>query len=113
MYIFLIIILISIIVLITALLLSKKRILDREKNSAFECGFDTSRNFRIPFSLHFYLIAIIFLIFDIEITLFLPFIISIKITKINIYMLTITILIRILLIGLYHEWNQGCLRWNF
>nr|AYU71313.1 NADH dehydrogenase subunit 3 [Agrilinae sp. 1 ACP-2013] len=91
--------------------LSKKSFSDREKNSPFECGFDPMTSARIPFSLHFFLIAVIFLIFDVEITLLLPIIISMKITNISQWYLLSLFFIIILLIGLYHEWNQGALNW--
>nr|QRM17303.1 NADH dehydrogenase subunit 3 [Cordylepherus sp. YY-2021] len=104
---------ISMIMMILASLLSKKLFFDREKNSSFECGFDPKSNFRLPFSLHFYLIAIIFLIFDVEITLFFPLIYSMKISFMNNYIQLLMFLVIILLIGLYHEWNQGCLNWSF
>nr|YP_010029662.1 NADH dehydrogenase subunit 3 [Pimelocerus perforatus]QOU11168.1 NADH dehydrogenase subunit 3 [Pimelocerus perforatus] len=91
--------------------LSKKTYQDREKNSPFECGFDPKNSARLPFSLHFFLIAVIFVIFDVELTLLLP-IISITNSS-NIMNMTITInfFILILLIGLYHEQNQGSLNW--
>lgn len=92
--------------------MSKKTFSDREKRSPFECGFDPKNSARLPFSLHFFLIAIIFLIFDIEITLLLPIIITLKISNlINFRIISISFIL-ILLIGLYHEWNQGALNWS-
>nr|APX40609.1 NADH dehydrogenase subunit 3 [Chaetocnema paganettii] len=93
-------------------IVSKKTFYDREKNSPFECGFDPSSNARLPFSLHFFLIAIIFLIFDVEITLLIPFIYTIKICNMMNYSMLLSFFILMLLIGLYHEWNQGALEWT-
>nr|AXS65746.1 NADH dehydrogenase subunit 3 [Staphylinoidea sp. 13 KM-2017] len=105
------ILLISTILMILASSISKKSFMDREKSSPFECGFDPKSSARMPFSLQFFLIALIFLIFDVEITLLIPLILTIKIINpINFFMLTF-IFILILLIGLYHEWNQGALNW--
>jgi NADH-ubiquinone oxidoreductase chain 3 len=59
-------------IILTASVLRKKTSLDREKSSPFECGFDPFSNSRIPFSLRFYMIAIIFLVFDVEIAILLP-----------------------------------------
>nr|AML26274.1 NADH dehydrogenase subunit 3 [Nitidulidae sp. BMNH 1274330] len=94
-------------------LISKKTFSDREKSSPFECGFDPKNSARLPFSLHFFLIAIIFLIFDVEITLLLPMIISLKSSSLMKFSITTISFIMILLIGLYHEWNQGALNWTF
>nr|YP_009640820.1 NADH dehydrogenase subunit 3 [Hystrichopsylla weida qinlingensis]QCU82654.1 NADH dehydrogenase subunit 3 [Hystrichopsylla weida qinlingensis] len=102
---------ISLIMMYLASFLSYKNIYDQEKNSPFECGFDPISSSRLPFSLHFYLIAIIFLIFDIEIALLLPMIIIFSSSlKIN-WLLTSIFFMVILLMGLYHEWNQGMLKW--
>nr|AML26672.1 NADH dehydrogenase subunit 3 [Ptiliidae sp. BMNH 1274726] len=106
-----IILLISMIIMTLASILSKKSFMDREKSSPFECGFDPLSSARMPFSLSFFLIAIIFLIFDIEITLLLPMIVILNTSKmINFMMLMLTFLL-ILIGGLFHEWNQGILNW--
>nr|ARH55214.1 NADH dehydrogenase subunit 3 [Teredus cylindricus] len=110
--IFFILMMLTNIIMMLANLLSKKTFTDREKNSPFECGFDPKSSARLPFSLQFFLIAVIFLIFDVEITLLLPMIYTMNISNLINYLIIITLFILILLIGLYHEWNQGALNWN-
>nr|QFU28811.1 NADH dehydrogenase subunit 3 [Curtos costipennis] len=104
--------LLSLLIMIISNILSKKSINEREKKSPFECGFDPKDSARMPFSLQFFLIAVIFLIFDIEITLLLPLILTMKITSMMIFFLISTLFILILIMGLYHEWKQGALNWN-
>nr|BDE56939.1 NADH dehydrogenase subunit 3 [Aquatica lateralis] len=99
------------IVMMMASLISKKMLIDREKSSPFECGFDPKYSARVPFSLQFFLIAMIFLIFDVEITLLLPLVITMKITSIMTFSMITAMFILILLMGLYHEWIQGALNW--
>nr|ARH54331.1 NADH dehydrogenase subunit 3 [Cymbiodyta marginella] len=108
-----IIFIISLVVMLLASLLSKKTFSDREKNSPFECGFDPKSYSRLPFSLQFFLIAVIFLIFDVEITLLIPFIVTMTSTNIMNYMTILFFFLAILLLGLYHEWNQGALNWAY
>nr|YP_010035953.1 NADH dehydrogenase subunit 3 [Empis separata]QQQ89189.1 NADH dehydrogenase subunit 3 [Empis separata] len=108
----LILMLISIVVMMLATILSKKTLTDREKNSPFECGFDPKSSSRLPFSLQFFLIAIIFLIFDVEIALILPMIIIMNYSNMMMWTITSLVFIFILLMGLYHEWNQGALNWS-
>nr|YP_010692554.1 NADH dehydrogenase subunit 3 [Argopistes sexvittatus]WBV77036.1 NADH dehydrogenase subunit 3 [Argopistes sexvittatus]WBV77049.1 NADH dehydrogenase subunit 3 [Argopistes sexvittatus] len=106
-------ILFIILILVTILnLISKKTFYDREKSSPFECGFDPKSSARLPFSLHFFLIAIIFLIFDVEITLLMPLILTLKLSNILNYTIVTVTFILILILGLYHEWNQGALNWT-
>nr|YP_009250803.1 NADH dehydrogenase subunit 3 [Namalycastis abiuma]AMY15509.1 NADH dehydrogenase subunit 3 [Namalycastis abiuma] len=79
-----------------------------EKMSPFECGFDPSSSARIPFSLRFFILVVIFLVFDIEIALLMP---TPLITPAPLTMITLTTFIMILTLGLFHEWNEGSLEW--
>nr|YP_009753970.1 NADH dehydrogenase subunit 3 [Cyphoderus albinus]QIT06451.1 NADH dehydrogenase subunit 3 [Cyphoderus albinus] len=92
--------------------ISKKMISDREKTSPFECGFDPKSTARIPFSLRFYLIAVIFLIFDVEITLIMPMPIMIFQNNLMSIMFLTLFFISILIVGLLHEWKEGALQWD-
>nr|YP_010599794.1 NADH dehydrogenase subunit 3 [Nola angustipennis]WAL04254.1 NADH dehydrogenase subunit 3 [Nola angustipennis] len=112
MNIFLMIMLISNFMMLLSMMLSKKSFSDREKNSPFECGFEPKSSARIPFSLHFFLITVIFLIFDIEIALIFPIIPLFKMVNFLIWSKISFFFIFILLIGLYHEWNQNMLNWT-
>nr|YP_010586140.1 NADH dehydrogenase subunit 3 [Dolophilodes bellatulus]UZZ43889.1 NADH dehydrogenase subunit 3 [Dolophilodes bellatulus] len=109
---FIVIFLICNIVMYLSIILSKKKNSDREKNSPFECGFNPSYFTRMPFSMHFYLITVIFLIFDIEITILLPLFYMFNISNKMLFMFTSTFFISILTGGLYHEWNQKILNWS-
>nr|ADW83167.1 NADH dehydrogenase subunit 3 [Nannochorista philpotti] len=110
-YMSMILMLISTLMMVLASILSKKTIIDREKSSPFECGFDPKSSSRIPFSLRFFLIAIIFLIFDVEIALLLPLITILTQSNLMTWTFVSMFFLLILLIGLYHEWNQGALEW--
>nr|YP_010868524.1 NADH dehydrogenase subunit 3 [Calinaga buddha]WGU20175.1 NADH dehydrogenase subunit 3 [Calinaga buddha] len=107
-----IIFIISNIFILLSFILSKKSFMDREKCSPFECGFDPKSLPRIPFSLHFFLITVIFLIFDVEIALIFPMIPSFMMTNFIVWFKISSFFIIMLLIGLYHEWNQNMLNWT-
>nr|AXS66284.1 NADH dehydrogenase subunit 3 [Chrysomeloidea sp. 1 KM-2017] len=111
---FMFIIIMTLMVILTTILnlVSKKSFSDREKSSPFECGFDPKSHSRLPFSLQFFLISIIFLIFDIEIAILLPMIYSMKTSSMLSFSLTTILFILILLGGLIHEWKQGSLNWS-
>nr|UAM91053.1 NADH dehydrogenase subunit 3 [Euura bridgmanii] len=108
---FLLIWMLSTLIMFLASLLSKKTLYDREKNSPFECGFDPKGKTRMPFSIRFFLIAVIFLIFDVEIALMLPMIMIMSISNIKIWFMLSSYFILILILGLYYEWNYGALNW--
>nr|YP_010235827.1 NADH dehydrogenase subunit 3 [Youtuus erythrus]QTD82445.1 NADH dehydrogenase subunit 3 [Youtuus erythrus] len=92
-------------------MISKKSKMSREKNSPFECGFSSMSSARKSFSTHFFLIATLFLIFDIEISIILPMY-STKMTILKEWLLTSTTIITILIFGLIHEWKNGMLNWS-
>nr|YP_010133439.1 NADH dehydrogenase subunit 3 [Lethocerus indicus]AJG02891.1 NADH dehydrogenase subunit 3 [Lethocerus indicus] len=91
--------------------ISKKSIMDKEKMSPFECGFDPNSSARIPFSIQFFLIAVLFLIFDIEIVIIMPMIITMKTSMMTQWFMTVTTFVMIILAGLFHEWSNGVLEW--
>lgn len=84
-------------------MLSKFEIIDREKPTPFECGFDPFKSSRISISLHFYIVCIIFLIFDVEISLLLPLIPSINCCSLIYLSLTFLIILVILFLGILYE----------
>nr|AYF57785.1 NADH dehydrogenase subunit 3 [Neohydatothrips samayunkur] len=103
---------VSLIFLFTTLFFSKKTINMREKTTCFECGFNMFNSSRLPFSMRFFLITIIFIIFDVEIALIIP--ISTVIMKTNIFkwFLTSNMFFVIILIGIFVEWKDGSLEWK-
>nr|YP_010692632.1 NADH dehydrogenase subunit 3 [Machaerotypus stigmosus]WBV77373.1 NADH dehydrogenase subunit 3 [Machaerotypus stigmosus] len=106
------IILINILMIFMITLLSKKSIMDTQKLSPFECGFNPISKKRLPFSIHFFMIAIIFLIFDVEIVIIMPMVLTMKFSMMKFWTLTCTTFIFILLVGLYYEWMNGLLNWT-
>uniref|UniRef100_W8GHF6 NADH-ubiquinone oxidoreductase chain 3 n=6 Tax=Clibanornis rubiginosus TaxID=2767505 RepID=W8GHF6_9FURN len=84
---------------------------DSEKLSPYECGFDPLGSARLPFSIRFFLVAILFLLFDLEIALLLPLPWA---TQLQLPLSTLTwtsIIILLLTLGLVYEWAQGGLEW--
>lgn len=98
--------------IILTFIITKKSILDIQKSSPFECGFNPISIKRLPFSINFFIIAIIFLIFDIEIIILLPSILTVKMCLIKYWLISILSFIIILILGLYYEWINGLLNWQ-
>nr|YP_010463182.1 NADH dehydrogenase subunit 3 [Pseudorhombus pentophthalmus]UUJ37690.1 NADH dehydrogenase subunit 3 [Pseudorhombus pentophthalmus] len=84
---------------------------DHEKLSPYECGFDPIGSARLPFSLRFFLVAILFLLFDLEIALLLPLPWGDQLpTPLTTFTWAATVL-SLLTLGLVYEWLQGGLEW--
>nr|QHB76321.1 NADH dehydrogenase subunit 3 [Hylomyscus aeta]QHB76334.1 NADH dehydrogenase subunit 3 [Hylomyscus aeta]QHB76347.1 NADH dehydrogenase subunit 3 [Hylomyscus aeta]QHB76373.1 NADH dehydrogenase subunit 3 [Hylomyscus aeta]QHB76399.1 NADH dehydrogenase subunit 3 [Hylomyscus aeta] len=83
-----------------------------EKANPYECGFDPTSSARLPFSMKFFLVAITFLLFDLEIALLLPLPWAIQSTSITTTTITAFVLITILSLGLSYEWAQKGLEWT-
>nr|UHA55365.1 NADH dehydrogenase subunit 3 [Ancylis unculana] len=105
-------IILSNIMMILSMILSKKSFIDREKSSPFECGFEPKSSARTPFSLHFFLITVIFLIFDVEIALIFPMISTFMLVNMIVWSKISYFFLLVLMLGLYHEWNQNMLNWT-
>nr|YP_008993071.1 NADH dehydrogenase subunit 3 [Paraplagusia bilineata]AFB71254.1 NADH dehydrogenase subunit 3 [Paraplagusia bilineata] len=84
---------------------------DFQKLSPYECGFDPMGSARLPFSLHFFLIAILFLLFDLEIALLFPLPWADQLPYTTTPYVYTLILIVLLGGGLAYEWTQGGLEW--
>ena len=84
---------------------------DPEKLSAYECGFEAFDNARIEFDVRFYLVAILFIIFDLEVTFLFPWAISLG--KIGIFgFWSMMAFLAVLTIGFIYEWKKGALEWE-
>ena len=84
---------------------------DPEKLSAYECGFEPFNDSRMEFDVRFYLVAILFIIFDLEIAFLFPWAISLG--QIGIYgFFSMLIFLLILTVGFIYEWKKGALDWE-
>nr|YP_009258834.1 NADH dehydrogenase subunit 3 [Aradus compar]AFI54700.1 NADH dehydrogenase subunit 3 [Aradus compar] len=102
---------VSLMLMLACYVISKKSTMDREKSSPFECGFDPMGSPRAPFSIQFFLIAVLFLIFDIEIAIIMPMIITLKTSSVTSWVTASATFVTVLILGLYHEWHNGMLEW--
>nr|QOD97268.1 NADH dehydrogenase subunit 3 [Cuculus canorus] len=84
---------------------------DAEKLSPYECGFDPLGSARLPFSVRFFLVAILFLLFDLEIALLLPLPWATQLQSPTTTLTWTSTIILLLTLGLIYEWLQGGLEW--
>nr|YP_007626362.1 NADH dehydrogenase subunit 3 [Naemorhedus griseus]AEP21709.1 NADH dehydrogenase subunit 3 [Naemorhedus griseus]AWT07985.1 NADH dehydrogenase subunit 3 [Naemorhedus griseus] len=83
-----------------------------EKTSPYECGFDPMGSARLPFSMKFFLVAITFLLFDLEIALLLPLPWASQTTNLSTMLTMALLLIFLLAVSLAYEWTQKGLEWT-
>nr|WNH22889.1 NADH dehydrogenase subunit 3 [Dactyloscopus tridigitatus] len=84
---------------------------DHEKLSPYECGFDPLGTARLPFSMRFFLVAILFLLFDLEIALLLPLPWGDQLLSPTLTFAWAAAVLLLLTLGLIYEWLQGGLEW--
>jgi len=84
---------------------------DTEKDSAYECGFEAFEDTRNRFDVRFYLVAILFIIFDLEVAFLFPWAVSLG--KIGVFgFWSMMVFLAILTIGFIYEWRKGALEWE-
>jgi NADH-quinone oxidoreductase subunit A len=83
---------------------------DSEKSSIYECGFDPYEDARNEFDVRFYLVAILFLIFDLEVSFLFPWVVSLGTLPLLGFWSMILFLV-ILTVGFIYEWRKGALDW--
>jgi NADH-quinone oxidoreductase subunit A len=88
-----------------------KQQLDTEKMSSYECGFEPFTQARSPFNIRFYLVSILFVIFDIEVIFLFPWAVSLELTSFNGFWVAF-IFIMILTVGFVYEFKKKALEWE-
>ena len=84
---------------------------NKEKLSAYECGFEAFENTRMKFDVRYYLVAILFIIFDLEIAFLFPW--AIVLDDIGMFgFVAMIIFLLVLVIGFVYEWMKGALEWE-
>ncbi len=84
---------------------------DSEKQSPYECGFEAFEDARMQFDVRYYLVAILFIIFDLEIAFFFPWAIALReIGMVGFW--AMMLFLAVLVIGFIYEWRKGALEWE-
>ena len=99
------------VVMVVASLIAARQRPDSEKLSAYECGFDAFDDARHRFDVRYYLVAILFIIFDLEIAFLFPWAVALE--HIGGYGLaSMLVFLLILVVGFAYEWRKGALEWD-
>ena len=84
---------------------------DARKLSAYECGFEAFEDARMKFDVRYYLVAILFIIFDLEIAFLFPW--AVVLDKIGVVgLLAMMLFLAVLVVGFIYEWKKGALEWE-
>ena len=97
--------------MVTASLIVAKQSPDSEKLSAYECGFEAFDDARSRFDVRFYLVAILFIIFDLEVAFLFPWAVSFGDTGVFGFF-SMVVFLAVLTIGFIYEWRKGALEWE-
>ena len=84
---------------------------DAEKLSPYECGFEPFEDSRTKFDVRYYLVAILFIIFDLEIAFLFPWAVSLDVVG-TFGMISMGIFLGLLVVGFIYEWKKGALEWD-
>jgi len=91
--------------------LSTRKKNDAEKLSPYECGFVPYEDARMRFDVRYYLVAILFIVFDLEIAFLFPW--AVALSKIGVFgLIAMSIFLGILVVGFIYEWKKGALEWD-
>ncbi|HEX4377374.1 MAG TPA: NADH-quinone oxidoreductase subunit A [Steroidobacteraceae bacterium] len=84
---------------------------DRAKRSPYECGFEAFEDSRMKFDVRYYLVAILFIVFDLEIAFLFPW--AVALDKLGLFgLLAMGIFLAVLVVGFIYEWKKGALEWD-
>ena len=84
---------------------------DAQKLSAYECGFEPFEDTRVRFDVRYYLVAILFIVFDLEIAFLVPWAVSLRETG-RCRLGVMRVFLAILIVGFVYEWKKGALEWD-
>jgi len=100
----------SIVIVVIPFILNKRKP-DSEKDSPYECGFEAEGRVRNEFDVQFYLVAILFIIFDLEVSFLFPWAVSLE--EVGVFgFWSMMVFLTVLTIGFVYEWKRGALEWR-